>query len=368
MQGVAGRVTVEPARGCTRGCRFCQAGSIYRPYRMRSLEVLLDQAEKLLASTGLQELSFLALSVTDWPYLKDFIRRIQIPERDFHLRVSLPSGRIAALTRELTDLTIGTRKGGLTLAVEAASQKLRSVINKDISDQDIENAVTNALLSGWDLIKLYFMIGLPTETDEDVDEIRLLVEKIMGLARSLRKSGQGDVPRLRLKVSVSNFVPKPHTAFQWAGMNSAEDLDRKQRMLTPLRKMKNVEYNSHDVHASRLEGVLARGDRRLGRAIAKAFRAGARFDSWGDKGDPEKWRQAFDDEGLDPEWYLRERDLDEILPWDHLSCGVDKEWLKREWKRSREGNLTPDCNETSCISCGITGIFPSCKPLLKSEK
>jgi radical SAM superfamily enzyme YgiQ (UPF0313 family) len=335
---------------------------IYRPYRMRSIDVLTGQAEHLLAATGRQELSFLALSATDWPYLNEFIHRMQAPGRDYHLRISLPSGRIAALTSELTDILMLSRKGGLTLAIEAATPRLRAVINKDVTDEDIDRAVTNAVMSGWDLIKLYFMIGLPTETDDDVLAIADLVERIVGLHRRLKKERTGQVGRLRLTVSVSSFVPKSHTPFQWASMDSAETLDRKQRMLLGLRRLKNVEYNSHDVESSRLEGILARGDRRLAGVIERAFRMGARFDAWGDMSKPGIWRRAFEDEGLSPEWYLRERNLDEILPWDHLSCGVDKEWLRQEWRRAQEGETTPDCNETTCRSCGMESIRPGCSP------
>ena len=362
MQGVTNRVTVEPARGCTRGCRFCQAGMIYRPYRMRSVDLLVEQAEHLLASTGLQEQSFLALSTTDWPGLRDFLDRMLAPERDFHLRISLPSNRVGAIDQQLTNRLSSNRKGGLTLAIESATARLRAVVNKPIEEAEIDRAVESALGAGWDLIKLYFIIGLPTETDEDVLAIMPLVERLRDLHRRLRKEGATDVGRLRIRVSVSNFVPKAHTPFQWASMGTAEELDRKQRMLLGLRKMRAVDLSTHDIDSSRLEGVMARGDRRLADVIERAFRLGVRFDAWGDRSDPGKWMRAFEEIGLDPEWYHRERDAAEILPWDHLSCGVDKDWLRKEWEWAFQGKTTPDCNETVCLHCGLERLYPECRP------
>lgn len=362
MQGVTSRVTVEPVRGCTRGCRFCQAGMIYRPWRERSVDLLIDQAEKLLKSTGFQEQSFLALSATDWTGLDEFIRRMQEKERDFHLRISLPSGRIAALDKDLTELLASSRKGGLTLAVEAATPRLRAVINKDLTDEDIDRAVTNALEAGWNMIKLYFMIGLPTETDDDVTAIIDLVREIRRLAKRLKKESRTDIGRPKLKASVSNFVPKAHTPFQWAPMDTPADLDRKQKMLIELRRMKAVDYSSHDIDASMVEGIFSRGDRRLADVIESAFRNGARFDSWSDMCDLEKWKDAFDRVGLDYDWYLEGRDIDDVLPWDHLSCGVDKDWLKKDWLRALDEMTTPDCNETECLRCGMHAIYPECRP------
>jgi radical SAM superfamily enzyme YgiQ (UPF0313 family) len=363
LQGITNRVTIEPIRGCTHGCRFCQAGMIYRPYRERSTDLVISQAEKLLDSTGLQEQSFLALSATDWPHLQDFIRKMQQERRDFHLRISLPSGRIAALDRDLTDLLASSRKGGLTLAIEAATPRLRAVINKDVTDEDIKSAVESAVRSGWDLIKLYFMIGLPSETDDDVLAIVDLIRHIRSVHQSLKREGETNVGRLRLKVSVSSFVPKAHTPFQWAPMDSPVTLDRKQKMLLELRRMKGVDYSSHDIGASRIEGILARGDRRIADAIERAFALGARFDAWSDKCDPQLWDQAFRDVGLDPDWYLRGRDIDEILPWDHLSCGVEKDWLKEDWLRALSEATIPDCNEAGCLQCGLHSIYPDCRPL-----
>jgi radical SAM family uncharacterized protein len=362
MQGVATRVTVEPARGCTHGCRFCQAGMIYRPYRMRSTDLLASQAEALLEATGFTEQSFLALSATDWPGLEEFIRRMQAPERDFHLRITLPSGRISDLSTEIAEMLSLNRKGGLTLAIEAATERLRSVINKDISDDEIDRAIEIVLSSGWDLVKLYFMIGLPTETDDDVSAIVSLVQRVRSLTKQLKKEGKTNIGNLKLKVSVSSFVPKAHTPFQWAAMDSPEELDRKQKMLLELRKMKGVDLATHDVGASWVEGIMSRGDRRLSRAIERAFELGARFDSWSDRCKPEIWRKAMSDCGLDPAWYLRAREQDEMLPWDHLSCGVSKDWLLKEWGRALEGKITPDCNETACLKCGMQELYPDCSP------
>ena len=363
MQGVSNRITVEPARGCTRGCRFCQAGMIYRPYRMRSTDLLVDQAEQLLKSTGYTEQSFLALSATDWPGLEEFIDRIQAPKRDFHLKISLPSGRISGLNENITRKLTSNRKGGLTLAIEAATSRLRKVINKALEDEDIDRAIEVVLSTGWDLVKLYFMVGLPTETDEDVGEIVDLIDRIRSIVKRMKREGKTKVGRLRLRVSVSSFVPKAHTPFQWAAMDSMESLDRKQRMLLDIRRMKGVDLRTHDIGASWVEGILARGDRRLSAAIEAAFHMGARFDAWSDRCDPEIWRSALNETGLDPGWYLRERESDEVLPWDHLSCGVQKDWLKKEWERGNEGKMTPDCNETTCLKCGVQELFPECKPM-----
>jgi radical SAM family uncharacterized protein len=362
MQGVASRATIEPVRGCTRGCRFCQAGMIYRPYRMRSTQLLLEQAEHILESTGHQELSFLALSATDWPGLEEFIRGAMAPDRGYHLRISLPSGRIASLTQNITDMLAPNRKGGLTLAIEAATERLRTVINKEMTDDEIVLAVKSAAISGWSAIKFYFMIGLPTETDDDVLAIVGLIERMVELHRSLKKEHPSKVSKMKFTVSVSSFVPKSHTPFQWVAMDSGETLDRKQRLLLELRKFKNVEYNSHDIESSLLEGVLARGDRRLGGVIERAFNLGARFDAWGDMSKPEVWRQAFKEEGLNEESYMRAHDLDEVLPWEHLTSGVSKEWLQEEWLSAVREERTPDCNESKCMSCGMAEVYPECRP------
>ena len=368
MQGVSSRVTVEPIRGCTHGCRFCNAGMIYRPYRERSVSRLIEQAESLLDFTGHQEQSFLALSATDYPGLKEYIGKMKEKDRGFHLRISLPSNRVADLEPGLLELLKSNRKGGLTLAPEAGTQRLRAVINKDVTDEDIEKAVTTMLVKGWSMVKLYFMIGLPSETDDDVSEIIYLVGKIKGLARKLKKEGGSEIGKLKIKVSVSTFVPKAHTPFQWAPMISMHETDRKQKILTALRKIKGVEYSSHDAGMSRLEGILARGDRRLAASIEKAYLLGARFDAWGDQLNLEIWEQAFNECGIVPENYLGGRDIDEILPWDHLSCGVDKQWLKEDWLRALDEISIPDCNETTCHNCGIKSIYQDCRPMRIQEK
>ncbi|HDS29895.1 MAG TPA: TIGR03960 family B12-binding radical SAM protein [Firmicutes bacterium] len=368
MQGVSNRSIVEPVRGCTHGCRFCQAGMIYRPFRTRSVENLVEQAESLLSSTGFSEQSILALSATDWSSLDKFIIQLQEHARDFHLRISLPSGRIAKLPENVTSILVKNRKGGLTLAIEAATQRLRSVINKDIDDDEIFNAFEIILSSGWDLVKLYFMIGLPTETDEDVEEIVTLVGRIVGYAKRLKKEGKSKAGNPRLKVSASSFVPKPHTPFQWAEMLKPEELDRRQKLLLGIRRIKSVDLSTHDTGASWIEGILARGDRRLSCAIERAFRLGARFDAWSDRCRPDIWKKAMDECGLEPDYYLGPRDTKEILPWDHLSCGVSKEFLQKEWKKSLEMKMTRDCNESVCLNCGIRDIFPDCSPQRLKEE
>jgi len=237
------------------------------------------------------------------------------------------------------------------------------VINKDVTDDEVANAVTNALAAGWNLIKLYFMIGLPSETDDDVLEIIELVHKIRSLARNLKKDGRTTVARLRIKVSVSSFVPKSHTPFQWAPMDSSEILDRKQKLLIGLRKIKGVDYSSHDIPASWLEGILARGDRRLSDVIEQAFLNGARFDAWGEHFKFDVWKNAFENCGIDADLYIGGRDIDEILPWDHISCGVDKDWLLKDWQRALDESTIPDCNDSKCLKCGMHDLYPDCKPL-----
>lgn len=362
MQGVASRVTIEPIRGCTHGCRFCNAGMVYRPYRERPVGQLIEQAEQLLEYTGHQEQSFLALSATDYPGLKDFIQGMRNKERDFHLKISLPSNRVSRLEPELLELLRSNRKGGITIAPEAATPRMRAVINKEVTDDEIDSAITNLLEKGWSLIKLYFMIGLPTETDADVLAIIDLVGRIVGLGRRLKKEGRTDVGKLKIKASVSTFVPKAHTPFQWAPMETMVETDRKQKLLTELRRIKGVDFSSHDIGASWVEGIMARGDRRLGQAIEIAYRNGARFDAWSDQMDLGAWRGAFDESGIVPEEYLGGRDIDEILPWDHLSCGVDKDWLKKDWLRALEETMIPDCNESKCLSCGMHTIYQDCRP------
>jgi radical SAM superfamily enzyme YgiQ (UPF0313 family) len=324
--------------------------------------VLKEQAENLLDYTGLQEQSFVALSATDYPGLRDFIKTMRDRKRDFHLKISLPSNRVADLKPELLELLKSNRKGGLTIAPEAATPRMRAVINKQVTEEDIENAITNAVVLGWNIIKLYFMIGLPSETDEDVGAIIDLVDRIKGIAGRLKREGKSDIRNLTIKVSVSTFVPKAHTPFQWSPMDSMVETDRKQKILTGLRRIRGVEYSSHDARMSWLEGVMSRGDSRLGGSIERAYRLGARFDAWGDQINLDLWKQAFDECGIVPEGYLGGRDIDEILPWDHLSCGVDKDWLKEDWLRALEEIMIPDCNESKCLDCGIHRIYRECRP------
>ncbi|HEX9746610.1 MAG TPA: TIGR03960 family B12-binding radical SAM protein [bacterium] len=362
MQGFENRVTVEPARGCTQGCRFCQAGMIYRPWRERNTETVVKQAEELLHHTGRTQQSFLALSLTDWEDLPSFLDSMKGPDRNYHLKISMPSSRVGKLTQEITDKLVHNKKGGLTLAVEAGTDRLRAVINKLVTDADIDRAMRNAIRSGWDYMKIYFMIGHPTETDEDVLGIIETAKTIQKIHQEMKANGETTVKYLRFRISASTFVPKSFTPFQWAEMIGSEETKRRQRLLIPLRKMKGVEYKSHDVDSTWIEGIMSRGDRRLGDVVERAYLNGARFDAWSDQCDRGAWEQAFVESDIDPKWYFRERHVDEALPWDHLDCGVEKEWLKKDWKRSLKEIRIPDCNDAVCLNCGMTNMDPTCLP------
>lgn len=344
------RVTLEVFRGCTHGCRFCQAGIIYRPVRERSLPLLLKAAGEVLEDTGLDEISLVSLSTTDYSDIGPLMRGIADRWGPTGVNVSLPSLRVDAFAVDLAREARRGRGGSLTFAPEAGTQRLRDVINKGVTEADLTTAVTAAFTAGWQAVKLYFMIGLPTETSEDVAGIVDLVQKVVAAGRS------AGVPPARLKVtaSVSSFVPKAHTPFQWEGQDERTELLAKQAYLREHLRLKHVAFNWHDPEAGFLEAVLARGDRRLAPVIERAWAKGCRFDGWSEWFRPLWWEEAFRETGLSADWYAYQRyDYGDTLPWDHLDCGVDRSFLIEEHRRALAGEATADCRNGECAGCGL---------------
>ena len=348
------RVVLEIQRGCIRGCRFCQAGNVYRPLRERSLEYLKDYAYKLLKSTGHEEISLSSLSSSDYTQLEGLVKFLIESFQGKGINISLPSLRIDAFSLEVMSKIQDVKKSSLTFAPEAGSQRLRDVINKGLTEEVILKGATDAFYGGWNRVKLYFMLGLPTETVEDMEGIALLSEKIAEAYYEIPKDQrQGKV---QIVASSSFFVPKPFTPFQWARMCTKEEfLERAYIVKDKFRQMKNaksLKYNWHEADLSVLEGVLARGDRKLSLVIEAAYRNGALFDSWSESFDNEKWMKAFEDCKIDPDFYtVRERSLEEVFPWDFIDAGVSKEFLTREWKQALGETVTPNCRQT-CSGCG----------------
>lgn len=344
------RIALEVSRGCIRGCRFCQAGIVYRPYREKSPGVLDNCARDCQKNSGYSEMSLSSLSISDYTRLDELIDRLLTWTEDKKISLSLPSQRIDAFYEELMKKVMSVRKSGLTFAPEAGTQRLRDVINKNITEQEILSACEKAFSGGRDSLKLYFMNGLPTETDEDIAGIAGLSQKIVDefyAEKRPRRSVQVDI-------SVSCFVPKPFTPFQWEPQDSLEELERKQKLLKGLIKTRKIRYSYHDARVSRIEAVFAKGDRRVSAAIAEACRRGQRFDAWDEYFDYDNWCDIFASVGLDIDFYACRRiPHDELLPWDHIDCGVTKSFLLREADRSVKGVTTPDCR-TVCSGCGAS--------------
>lgn len=343
------RIMLELFRGCTRGCRFCQAGVIYRPVRERKMETLIKLAEDLIKNTGYDEISLTSLSSADYSKLSELVDCLMDKFKKDKVSISLPSLRIDSFSVDLAQKVQEVRKSGLTFAPEAGTQRLRDVINKGVTEEHLITAVSAAFAKGWSGVKLYFMIGLPTESDEDIIGIATLAQKVVNCYKEVTgKRGA------RVTVSVSSFVPKPHTPFQWYAQNTTAEINRKQQLLKENIKDKSISFKYHDARTSYMEGVFARGDRRLSKVIMEAWKQGAKFDGWSDFFNYDNWLEALAKCNLEPDFYVtRERNMTEVLPWDHIGTGATKKFLITEYEQAVNEQYTVDCRRDTCSICGV---------------
>jgi radical SAM family uncharacterized protein len=356
MEVVHDRAVIEIQRGCTQGCRFCQAGMIYRPTRERSVEEIVREAGELLDNTGYDELSLMSLSTTDHRDIVPMVHALMDAYGDRGLKISLPSTRVDSFSVEVADAVARGKKHTLTLAPEAGSQRLRNTINKLVTEQDLLSAAEHAFANGWTSVKMYFMVGQPTETDFDVEEIA----RVAAAVKAIGTKHIGG--RARVRVSTSNFIPKAHTPYQWVGQCDAETLSRRHRLLRDLCRKAKVQFTWEAPEKSLLEAVLSRGDRRVAEVVETAWRLGAKFDAWSEHHDWSIWQQAFDEHGVDPASYgYRDRDLWEALPWDHLDSGTQKSYLRGEWLKTLNEEITLDCKNDPCNVCGHQGLNGECR-------
>lgn len=348
------RVVLEIQRGCIRGCRFCQAGMLYRPTRERDIDMLKKYAYEMLKNTGHEEISLSSLSSSDYSKLEELVTYLIDEFGQKGVNISLPSLRIDAFSLDVMSKVQDVRKSSLTFAPEAGSQRMRNVINKGLTEEDILSGAFQAFKGGWNKVKLYFMLGLPGETEEDIRDIARLADKIARSYYEIPKEERNG--KCQITVSTSFFVPKPFTPFQWVRMNTMEEFLEKARIVNREVKdqlnRKSIKYNWHEAEVTILEGLLARGDRRVGKAILKAYENGALYDAWSETFHFEYWTSAFEETGVDLAFYTdRERPADEILPWDFISIGVTKQFLLREWERSKSEEVTKNCR-AGCSGCG----------------
>ena len=348
------RVNLELFRGCVRGCRFCQAGHTYRPIRAKSPEKLAEQGKALLKNTGCQDITLLSLSSSDYRHLSELCDELLEYCEPRSIGISLPSLRADNFSIDIMHRIQKTRKSGLTFAPEAGSQRLRDAINKNVREEDLLHTCRLAFEGGWNTIKLYFMLGLPTETDEDILGIAELANQVLHTWRLYAKNKNRGV---RITVSTSCFVPKPHSPFQWERQVTMDEYIRKVHLLRDSIKAKNVVYNWHDPQTSYIEATLSRGDRRMGRVIENVWRSGGRLEAWSDYFSFDRWMKAFDDAGVDPTFYAhRERDKDEVMPWDIVDVGVRRAHLWHEREQAYKSELSPDCRK-QCSACGAAKLL-----------
>ena len=348
------RVVLEIQRGCIRGCRFCQAGMIYRPTRERNVDKLKEYARTMLKTTGHEEISLSSLSSSDYSELKELVTFLINEFKGKGINISLPSLRIDAFSLDVMSKVQDIRKSSLTFAPEAGSQRMRNVINKGLTEEDILDGAGQAFEGGWTKVKLYFMLGLPTETEEDMREIARLSDRVARRYYEIPKDRRNG--KCQITASSSFFVPKPFTPFQWASMCTAEEYMRKAEIVKDefhaQLNRKSLKYNWHDAQVTVLEGVMARGDRKIGKVVEEAYRLGCLFDSWTESFHNDLWMQAFENTGIDPAFYnLRERGEDELFPWDFIDTGVTRKFLRSEWENAMKETVTPNCRQ-QCSGCG----------------